>query len=529
MKKGSVLRNWTGLGIAIIAVTICLAGIGGSAIEQLQKDPAKGRADIISIDAIKVFGKLERQPVTFLHQKHTEALDKKGKDCQTCHLSEDKRMSLLYMRLKNTSRQDVMEIYHTNCIACHRETSAAGEKSGPVTCGNCHRDKTRVLSSWQPIGMDKSLHYRHVKANQEKCERCHHEFNEETKKLFYAKGKEGTCRYCHPEKAKEKTISLRSASHLQCIDCHRQILAKDETAGPITCSGCHDQTEQKLIEKAKMVPRMKRNQPDFVLVKTFDKESGESNPAARMDMVPFNHMAHETYNDTCRVCHHADLGSCARCHTIQGSKDGNYVKLEQAMHRLNASQSCMGCHESKQSGQNCAGCHVSFENKQRQDPSACKNCHMVPRPEGGEAAQLADEKQIAATTLKYREAVTATYDDHLIPETVMIDALKDKYEPVKLPHRKIITAMVNNIRDNKLANYFHHEKGTVCQGCHHKSPASEKPPKCASCHGRPFNENDPFKPGLMAAYHRQCMECHRAMGIAKPVSTDCKACHRESG
>jgi hypothetical protein len=29
----------------------------------------------------------------------------------------------------------------------------------------------------------------------------------------------------------------------------------------------------------------------------------------------------------------------------------------------------------------------------------------------------------------------------------------------------------------------------------------------------------------MAAYHRQCMECHKAMGISKPVSTDCTACH----
>jgi DnaJ-class molecular chaperone len=87
--------------------------------------------------------------------------------------------------------------------------------------------------------------------------------------------------------------------------------------------------------------------------------------------------------------------------------------------------------------------------------------------------------------------------------------------------------LFNNIKNNKLANYFHHEKGTICQGCHHNSPAAKKPPTCGSCHSRPFNEKDPFKPGLMAAYHRQCMECHKAMEIKKPVSTNCTACHQK--
>ena len=48
---------------------------------------------------------------------------------------------------------------------------------------------------------------------------------------------------------------------------------------------------------------------------------------------------------------------------------------------------------------------------------------------------------------------------------------------------------------------------------------------CASCHGQPFDQRDPAKPGLMAAYHRQCMECHDAMNLEKPVATNCVACH----
>ncbi len=169
---------------------------------QPEKTPEM-RADIIQIDSMNVFGKLERPAVTFLHQKHTDALEKKGKDCAACHLSEKdpmldrERMSTMFMRLKNTSKQEVMDIYHDKCIGCHKETKAAKEASGPLECGGCHQEQVTVISSWRPIGMDKSLHYRHSKAQDDKCEKCHHEYNETTKKLFYAKGKEGTCRYCH--------------------------------------------------------------------------------------------------------------------------------------------------------------------------------------------------------------------------------------------------------------------------------------------------------------------------------------------
>jgi hypothetical protein len=524
MKKRRAPLCWAGILIAVIMVSINFAGTGGSAVEKRSKDAVEARADIIPIDSMKVFGKLERPPVTFLHQNHTEALEKKNKDCTTCHLSEKDRMSAKYMRLEDTTKQEAMDIYHTNCIACHKETADAKEKSGPVVCGECHKDKPAVISSWQPIGMNNSLHYRHSKAQDEKCEKCHHEYNAVTKKLIYAKGKEGTCRYCHRDQTEDNRISMRLASHMACIDCHRKTLAKNESAGPILCSGCHDPAQQKLIEVVQVVARMKRNQPDIVFVKTAKTEAEKSNPLTRMKLVPFNHKAHENYNDTCRACHHADLNACVQCHTLQGAKEGNYVKLEQSMHRLKVQQSCIGCHEAKQTDKSCAGCHTSFEKKRQQDQLSCQNCHMAKNnPE----AQKADNKMLAAMALESRPALTSTYDNEDIPENVKIGALMNKYEPVKLPHRKIVNTLFENIKDNKLAGYFHREKGTICQGCHHNSPAAKKPPKCASCHGQPFNEKDPFKPGLMAAYHRQCMECHKEMDIKKPVSTKCTACHRE--
>ncbi len=533
MQKGSALLR----GIRIIVTVAVAALLAGSPVVFGIKTPPKLtpeiRADIIDIDAMKVFGKLERPSVTYLHQRHTEALDKKNKDCTVCHLSENdpqsgkERMSTKYMRLQDTTKQEVMDVYHNNCIGCHQETKAAQEKSGPLECGECHRQQVTVISSWQPIGMDKSLHYRHSRAMDKKCDKCHHEYNEYTKKLFYAKDKEGTCRYCHRSKTEENRISLRRASHTACIDCHRKILAKNETAGPFTCEGCHEPSQQKLIEKVKDVPRMQRNQPDFVFVKTSAADKEKVNPLTRMNLVPFNHKAHEQYNDSCRVCHHAALNDCQQCHPLQGNKEGGGVTLEQAMHRLNVDQSCIGCHDSQQTRPSCVGCHISFEKKQPQGTDSCGNCHMVPKSQIIGVVQKEEENKMAAGALGQRDAVTWTYGDEEIPETVVIQTMSNKYEPVKLPHRKIVTSMVDKIKTNQLANYFHFEKGTVCQGCHHNSPAAKAPPKCVSCHNKPFNEKDPFKPGLMAAYHRQCMECHQAMGIAKPVATDCTACHQK--
>ncbi len=109
------------------------------------------------------------------------------------------------------------------------------------------------------------------------------------------------------EKTEDNRISMRLASHIACIDCHRRTIAKNESAGPFNCNGCHEPDEQKLIETVKDVPRMKLNQPDFVFVKSSASNDKQSNPSTRMKLVPFNHQAHENYNDTCRVCHHAML------------------------------------------------------------------------------------------------------------------------------------------------------------------------------------------------------------------------------
>ena len=518
------LQQWFGI-ITLVSLFLC-NNMAANAATGASDEKTAPRADIITIDTMKSLGDLERPPVVFYHEKHVTAIQKKGKDCTVCHLEEDKKLSLKYMRLKDEGYDAVMNIYHNNCISCHKDTASAGEWSGPVECGECHKKNVEVLSNWQPMGFDKSLHYRHSKAQEEKCEACHHAYNESTKTLFYDKGKEGSCGYCHKEKTEENRIAGQFAAHIACIDCHRKTIAKDKEAGPITCNGCHDPEDQELIAKVDPVPRMKRNQPDVVLLTAHGKtSSGNSNPdLIRMNPVAFDHAAHEKYNDTCRACHHADLNTCGSCHTLSGSKEGNYIKLEQAMHRMGAESSCIGCHTERQTDKNCAGCHASIPKNRKQDSAACLACHATP-PTG--TMMSSNDTDVAKALLSSRTPVTGTYSQADIPEKVIIKAISKEYEPAELPHRKIINTLLKNIKDDKLAGYFHRDEGTMCQGCHHHSPAAKKPPSCSSCHGAPFDENNILRPGLKAAYHRQCMECHEVMGIEKPVATDCTGCHKK--
>jgi len=164
----------------------------------------------------------------------------------------------------------------------------------------------------------------------------------------------------------------------------------------------------------------------------------------------------------------------------------------------------------------------------KKEDDSCLKCHMVPPALEGEKGALLNpdmEKSLAADMLHSRTQVTGTYDDNDIPEKVIIQTLSKEYEAVDFPHRKIVKALVSNIKDNKLAGYFHGQKGTICKGCHHNSPISKKPPQCGNCHAKAFDANDPLKPGIIGAYHQQCMGCHQEMGIEKPAG--CVDCHKK--
>lgn len=423
MVKGKKTYWWGGILLAVSLVsTVCIGG-------QILTAPSgnEERADIVRIDVLRKFGALTKPEVLFLHDRHTEALQKQGKDCKVCHLSKGKEipgspdlavsridvLSPKFRRMEDTARKDVMDTYHKFCIECHTEMRTAGDVSGPITCGECHKPAS-VSSAWKAIGFDKSLHWRHAKTMDKKCEKCHHDYDEKEKKKVYVKGKEGSCRYCHKEVAQEKRLALRDAAHLDCISCHRDRLAQRQSAGPIQCSGCHLDANQKKIEKAADIPRMERNQPDETLVSTgIVSDNGPAN------VVAFNHKAHEGYNDSCRVCHHESMDKCSKCHTLTGAKEGGQVKLEQTFHLTSSDKSCVGCHVTRQRDPKCAGCHVMMEKNRRPNDAACLKCHVTPSPEVAGAVKSGDEKRIKALAHKMiqdRPEASAPVAEKDIPE-----------------------------------------------------------------------------------------------------------------
>ncbi len=539
MRNGNVRARWIGVLSVVILTTIY--GIRVQGMDAPGAGADGKRADVITIDTLAAFGDLERPPVVFLHDRHTDALAERDKDCRTCHLSE-KRFTIIpetlelaiqrvdplsprFQRIEDEGRQEVMEIYHDNCIGCHNRMADEGAESGPVTCGGCHQESPEVTLDRTPMGLDQSLHFRHVKAHDKKCEYCHHDYDAVKDRLFYAKGEEGTCRYCHREETEKNRISMRQASHVSCISCHRERQAREMTAGPDRCAGCHDAETLKKIKVVDPVPRIERNQPDATFVSLAESDEAAAAVKARMKAVPFDHKSHETYNDTCRVCHHEAMKPCAGCHTLAAGSSGGGINLEAAMHRREAAQSCVGCHEAKTAEASCAGCHTFMPATRKPGDAFCADCHgsEPPAADAGE-----DEvKARAAEELSARSAVTATYPDEDIPETVTMKALVDQYEPAKMPHRKIVKTLFAGMEENRLARYFHDTPGTLCQGCHHNTPPDKTPPRCANCHGKAFDARRPEMPGLMAAYHGQCMRCHQRMGIEKPAAVNCTGCHKE--
>ncbi len=515
MNKGRSLLRWGGLLSAVAAVLI----FGTHGLASLTGKKQAMRPDVIQIEVLKKYGDLERPVVTFLHDKHSEAVQEMGQDCTACHEKNDGKLVLLYKRDADLSKKAVMDTYHDNCIACHKEATAKKLKSGPVTCNGCHDRKKIVVSSRMPAGLDKALHYRHDKAFSGKCEQCHHAYDEKKKEIYYDKGKEASCRYCHGEQAVDNKASFRTAAHKDCLGCHVKLTAKKKDAGPIQCAGCHGAAAQAQAPPAADIPRMKRNQPDAAIIK--------KGPGGTMNRVAFNHQGHEGYANNCRVCHHKEMTACNDCHTVAGKKEGGFVTLESAMHQFDKGTSCFGCHTSQKTSKNCAGCHALMETRKRKDNATCLGCHTIPAKAVAAEAGPDELAAVAMLELQGRNLEIPTFNQKDIPEEVEIKQIVDKYEPVKFPHRKIINKLMSNMQGNKLAGYFHAQPGTMCQGCHHNSPSAAKPPKCASCHMKPVDKQALHRPGLMAAYHRQCMGCHTEMGIEKPSNVDCTGCHLE--
>jgi len=490
----------------------------------------------IGIAHTEIFGMLERPQVIFDHKKHAEALVKEGKKewetCNACH-PVDEGNALIFdfpKKVVKKEKDSVMNAYHDQCISCHKEKVQEGKKSGPVICADCHKEDHKNVKVKYPVAeFDFAHHDKHVKNKKlkEDCSLCHHTYDaeepDETLRLVYEQGTEESCYYCHDTEKKrgpelapivrvtaKKGLTIRKASHLQCLNCHVEFAKKakkDEKAGPVECSKCHT-GEYKTISELAKVPQPDRNQPEKTLI---DIEN------ARMKGVGFNHSSHEKYNRTCRGCHHETLKACKECHGITGTPEGNMVNVADAYHNVVSEHSCSGCHGIKKSEKECAGCHhnIAPVDIETMNPKkeTCARCHTGKK------------ERIPILPLS-----VAGLDPEKVKKEVTVKILENEFEPSKFPHLDIIKKLVKISNDSKLATYFHTKMQTICDGCHHRSKAEaeakkDTPPFCRNCHPVAYDPEKLNKTKLLSAYHRQCLGCHEMMDLEK--GRKCSECHKE--
>lgn len=510
MEKGRPMLRWVG----ILCVSMAMAGLALNALGGKQSPEATkqvGGADLILIDTLKKFAPLEYPVVRFEHDKHTKAMENK---CEICHTVTGTTVAARFKRQDDANAAAIKAVYHDNCIKCHTETVQTGKKSGPQAeeCRTCHagtQGTSRTI-----ISFDKSLHFRHssskavlpVPGQKENCSSCHAQDKPEKRNLAFAENTE--------------------QAHEKCISCHLGIAKTGQPSGPVACATCHDAAIRSTFKQVRDIPRLNAGQADVILLMTEAKAKAE--PVVQ-NVVPFNHKGHEEKTATCSSCHHNAFSkgvvSCGQCHTALGKKEGDFITTEQAMHGVRSQASCIGCHVQAQSKPQCAGCHTLMGRTGQNAEKECGKCHvnMTAGPELG--ADKTVRTATAVQLISSRPKSDASINLNDIPEFVEIDALANEYKASKFPHRKIMKTILEGMKDESMAAYFHSSPKSVCAGCHHNSPVSANPPKCASCHGLVANKEDGAKPALKAAYHQQCMGCHKAMGIEKPADTACTECH----
>jgi len=130
----------------------------------------------------------------------------------------------------------------------------------------------------------------------------------------------------------------------------------------------------------------------------------------------------------------------------------------------------------------------------------CSQCHKCDKP-------TKDNPCLKPCPRPFRDKdsgkkMTATEG----PEFVILNELEDLYDPVVFSH-KLHADMAN--------------MSGGCVACHHFTPTNQAHPPCKDCHSPEILHADLKQPCLKAAYHRQCINCHREWG----GEADCDKCH----
>jgi len=130
----------------------------------------------------------------------------------------------------------------------------------------------------------------------------------------------------------------------------------------------------------------------------------------------------------------------------------------------------------------------------------CSACHMCDRP-------TPESLCLRGCNRGSARAVANGMSKEKVPSVVIMDELEDLYLPVPFDHAGH-------------ADMARMTRG--CVVCHHYTPEGAEHPACKGCHEISPVREDMRKPSLKAAYHRQCMACHREWSH----ETACETCHQ---
>jgi len=81
-----------------------------------------------------IFEKIKMNQVVFSHHLHQKALEN---NCNACHDLFPKKPGII-RELITQEKLKHQQVMNDKCIACHKANVAAGKKSGPVKCTECH-------------------------------------------------------------------------------------------------------------------------------------------------------------------------------------------------------------------------------------------------------------------------------------------------------------------------------------------------------------------------------------------------------
>ncbi len=113
--------------VLLMILAVALYAAAGFADEKEKADADKGA------EKLTIYGGT-RGDIPFPHWEHQEVLA----DCGVCHAHFSQKKDAI-KALKDDGKIKAKKIMNEQCIGCHREKKAAGEKSGPTSCSQCHQ------------------------------------------------------------------------------------------------------------------------------------------------------------------------------------------------------------------------------------------------------------------------------------------------------------------------------------------------------------------------------------------------------